>query len=105
MTKSISSAVSMFENCTSLTEIPSTFHLGGQVSSFANCFKGCTNLTTIESEFEFSHNTQNVSGMFENTGLNTIPNSLYITSGITDASRMFYNCYNLATIPEGFKFS
>lgn len=105
MTKSMKSAISMFENCTALTSIPSTFHLGGQVSSFANCFKGCTNLTTIESEFEFSHNTQNVSGMFENTGLNTIPNSLYITSGITDASRMFFNCNSLKEISEGFKFS
>lgn len=104
MTKSMKSCNRMFMN-TGITTIPSTFHLAGQSSGFIDCFKNCTKLTTIESDLEFSHNTKEVAGMFENTDISTIPSSLYITSGIVNASRMFADCKKLFVLPKEFRFS
>ena len=97
---------SMFQNCTGLTEIPSTFNLAN-ASNLTNCsymFQDCTNLTTIPEGFAIPSSMNSVEGMFYNTKITTIPKSLNLenATNLQRCDDMFEGCTNLTTIPEGF---
>ena len=94
-TSQVTNMNSMFNGCTSLTEIPlidtsAVINMGGM-------FNGCTSLTEIP--LIDTSTVTNMYSMFNGcTSLTTIPQ--LDTSAVTDMNFMFYGCTSLTTIPQ-----
>ena len=85
----------IFENCTSLTTVPS-FN-ANKATSMNNMFNGCGSLQTV-SQIN-TPNVTNMNQMFYGCGsLQTV--SQINTPNVTNMNRMFYNCRLLQTISQ-----
>lgn len=91
----------MFEGCEQLESIASTFkvNMGFQ----PDMFFGCTKLSDPKNIFnDFGdHHNYIISGMYQNSGVTSIPNNLFslLSSGHSiDASYMFAGCKNLLSM-------
>ena len=103
-------ANSMFQNCTSLISLPSTFKIPNIYSSNngdGDCtymFGGCTSLSSIANGFYIGNSASNLRWMFSNCkNLTSIPSSLTIPDSATNCYGMFANCTSLISLPSTFK--
>lgn len=90
-----------FQGCTSLAELPTLwFRSCTNIVSFTGCFVGCTSLVDGWSTAMFSFNTKatNMQSLFEGCTYLSIPYGQALPSSVTNASRMFKDCKNLADI-------
>ena len=92
----------MFEGCKQLESIASTFKVN--LGFHADMFYGCTKLSdpkNIINDFGDLH-SYNISGMYQNSGVTSIPNNLFSLlstfNNSIDASFMFEGCKNLLSI-------
>lgn len=93
-TKSIGSMTSMFQYCTSLTEVDA-FDISGLTdpAGFAYMFNGCDNLRRV-GDFVLPSFVTTLSSMFANCSkLEKVPN--WNTQNVTDFSGCFVSCRNL----------
>ena len=103
----------MLQN-TKITKIPSTLFDTQYISSLTidctNMFKSCNNTVSgvinIQSGFAIPPNVVSMDGMFEQSGVDKIPSSLFnqtILDNINNRTciEMFYNCDKLTTIYDG----
>lgn len=92
----------MFEGCEQLESIASTFKVNMGLQAYM--FFGCTKLSdpkNIFNDFGYGLNNYNISCMYQNSGVTSIPNNLFslLSSGHDiDASYMFAGCKNLLSM-------
>ena len=96
----LTSCVSLFEKCLTLTTIDVSGFDTSEVSSFSVTFSGCTALTTISGlDTLNTTNVTNFQGMFYNcSALTEIDISSFDASKVTNTGGMFQDCTELATI-------
>ena len=90
----------MFQNCTNLTRIVFGDNFNtSNVLNMDSMFNSCSSLTNLDlSKFDTSQVTD-MSGMFAGLKLiNTLDLSGFDTSQVTDMSGMFYSCYALVDL-------
>ena len=97
----------MFQNCSSLTAIPSTLIIPDSVKDCAGMFRNCSSLTSdISNIWPSTWNytgTINISYMFYFCSkiVGTVPADKLWNSGKTfNSSRCFYNCPSLSNYDE-----
>lgn len=97
--KDVNITTSMFQGCTTLTEIDlSDFRQKG-LYNMSNMFNGCTNLTKVNmSNFDTS-NVVNISSLFNNCSkLTEVDISSFDTSNATGSAQMFNGCKALVDL-------
>ena len=98
--------INMFENCTSLTNVPdlSVFRFSYFVAdgAFKAMFKGCTSLVSANTTLPFNSPAAGMySEMFKNcTSLTTPPTIQAREVGANSMQSMFENCTSLVTPPQ-----
>ena len=101
ISNSITSCSSMFRNCSSLTEIPSTLKIPNSIIGCSYMFDGCSSLTTIPSTLIIPNSVIDCLGMFRGcSSLTAIPSTLTIPNSVDRCSYMFDSCSSLTAIPE-----
>jgi len=100
---SLTTALNMFRNCTSIVIIPNGLFDGcNAVLNFSNIFSSCTNITTIPGDlFKYNIAVSNASSAFSGCNkITTIPADLFrYNSSVTDFSYTFNGCSLLTVIP------
>ena len=100
---SVTDCSNMFENCSSLTAIPETLTIPNSVTDCSYMFYYCSSLTAIPSTFTLGNSVIDCMFMFSScTSLITIPETLTIPNSVTDCRYMFSSCSSLTTIPSTF---
>lgn len=93
-TSSVTDMTEMFYNCTSLTTVP-LFNTS-KVTTMFYMFYYCISLITVP--LFNTYNVTDMRNMFDNcTSLTSVP--LFDTSSVTVMDYMFFHCYNLTYIP------
>ena len=96
LSNSVTDCSNMFNYCTVLTEISSTFTIPNSVTDCSRMFFYCRSLTTIPSTFTIPDSVLNCSYMFgQCPSLTTIPSTFTIPNSVTDCSNMFGECISL----------
>lgn len=96
----------MFENCTSLPSLDvSTWTVSGAVSMYAT-FKGCASIASLDLSGWDTSKATNAAGTFEGCSSLTdvkLPDG-FVSATVTDASKLFFDCPKLTTIPANLSF-
>ena len=102
-------ANNMFQNCTSLISLPSTFKIPNIYGSNGDgdcsyMFGNCTSLSSIANGFYIGNSASNLRWMFSNCkNLTSIPSSLTIPDSAINCYGMFSGCTSLISLPSTFK--
>ncbi len=96
---------SMFDNCTSLTEVDLSKLNTSNVTNMSRMFRGCKSLAALNLSTINTSKVQNMSGMFfECASLSALNISGFDTSKVTDMSYMFSYCASFRSLDlSGFK--
>ena len=106
-TSNVTNMGSLFDGCSSLTELNLTNFDTSKTTDMSYMFKDCTNLTNVDLSTFNTYNVTNMSGMFGNcNSLTSFDLSVFITNNLikigkeTDAWSLglFENCANLNNI-------
>ena len=93
----LTAASSMFYGCTSLTSIPASWQGLGALTAASSMFWGCTSITSIPASWEGLGALTEASFMFRDcTSLSSIPDSWEGLGAVTNASFMFLGCTSLS---------
>src|SRR5690554_5934677 len=96
--------VKLFERCTNLRGIPSSWAGLANVTSASYMFNGCTSLTSIPDSWEGLGALTAASYMFNGcTSLSSIPDSWEGLGAVTNAGSMFRDCSSLTSIPDSWE--
>ncbi len=105
-TSEVTDMASMFEGCTSLTDLYLRNFNTDKVTTMERMFAGCSGLTGIDLSAFNTSNVTNMNGMFSGcSGLKTLDLSNFNTGNVTDMSNMFNGCSSLTAISVGDDWS
>ena len=101
-TENVTTMQSMFESCTSLTELDLTGFSTSKVTNMSRMFNSCSGLTSLDlSHFDVS-SVQDMSSMFYDCrALTSINLSNWVTSKNTSMNMMFMKCSGLTELDLG----
>lgn len=95
----------IFENCTSLKEVPAgLFKHNAKISDYTYAFSGCTSLVTVGSEvFNCAYGAASLNSLFAGcTSLKNISEDMFISpEKVRYLNNMFQNCSSLESVPAG----
>ena len=105
LANSVTDCSEMFQYCSGLTTIPSTFTIPNSVTNCAYMFEDCRSLTTIPETFTLGNSVTNCSAMFYNcssltSDISNIWPSAWNYTGTIGVIYMFCNCSKIVgTVP------
>jgi hypothetical protein len=79
----------MFSDCYALRSIPSTLKIPSGVTDATKMFYNCKNLTTIPATFTIADSVQYLTGMFQISGVQSLPSSFILPSSAIKLDYMF----------------
>ena len=100
----VTSAEFLFSDCKSLTIIPSTFKIPGNVKNASSMFSG-TGITTIQNGFIVENGVEDISCLFSEAKITSIPSSFVLPNSIKYIDYLFYNCSQLQSLHDNFTFA
>lgn len=101
-TENVTSMQSMFESCTSLTELDLTGFSTSKVTNMSRMFNSCSGLTSLDlSHFDVSSVLDMSSMFYDCRALTSINLSNWVTSKNTSMNMMFMKCSGLTELDLG----
>ena len=98
-TRRVTSMLSMFQNCSSLTSLDASGFNTQNVTSMQSMFQGCSSLTSLDVS---NFNTQNVTSMYYMfqgcSSLTSLDVSGFSTQNVTSMQSMFQGCSSLTSL-------
>lgn len=99
----VTNVEALFKKCVSLTALPEGFIIPEGVWYLDGMMNSTPKLTGLPDGFRLPESAEIVAGMFEGSGIQSLPAGFTITKNVTDTRWMFQSCAQLTELPEGFK--
>lgn len=101
--KGVASVSALFSGCSSLTGLPDGFVIPEGVWNLDGMMNSTPKLEGLPDGFHLPESAEIVAGMFESSGIQSLPAGFTITKNVTDTRWMFQSCHQLTELPEGFQ--